>query len=133
MSIIQAQFEKTDFGNIQIAPEVIQVIAGLATVNIEGVAGMSGSLAGGIAELLGRKNLSKGIKVTINESETTIEISIVAKYGHRLHNIGLAIQENVKHAVYSMTEINVVKVNIHVVGIQMPVEEHLEVESDRIR
>lgn len=62
-----AEYEKTDMGTIQIAPEVIEVIAGLATIEVEGIAGMSGGLAGGIAELLGKKNVAKGVKVEVGQ------------------------------------------------------------------
>ena len=55
---LAVDYERTEMGSIQIAPEVIEVIAGLATVEVPGVAGMSGGFAGGIAELLGRKYLS---------------------------------------------------------------------------
>lgn len=62
MSTLPTEFERTEIGEIQIAPEVIEVIAGLATVEVKGVAGMSGGFAGGIVELLGRKNLSKALR-----------------------------------------------------------------------
>jgi len=54
---------KNEYGTIKIADEVVAVIAGLAASEVEGVAGMSGGLSSGVAELLGRKNLSKGVKV----------------------------------------------------------------------
>lgn len=133
MPFYDAQFEKTDYGHIQIAPEVIQVIAGLSTLNVDGVAAMSGGFAGGIAELLGKKNLSKGIKVDISDSETVIDISIIAKYGHKVMDVCTEIQEKVKQSVYTMTEINVSKVNVHVSDIQMPQEEPKELEVERIR
>lgn len=62
MSTLPTEFERTDIGEIQIAPEVIEVIAGLATVEVKGVAGMSGGFAGGIAELLGRKIFPRALK-----------------------------------------------------------------------
>ena len=57
-----------DIGNVSFANDVLAIIAGLAASEIEGVAGMAGGLAGGIAELLGRKNLAKDIKITINDA-----------------------------------------------------------------
>src|SRR3569832_2638706 len=77
MSTIATDYERTDIGSIQIAPEVIEVIAGLATVEVQGVAGMSGGFAGGIAELLGRKNLSKGVKVEVGQREAAVDVSII--------------------------------------------------------
>ncbi len=38
---------------------------------------MSGGIAGGIAEILGRKNLSKGVKVEVGEKEAAIDLYIM--------------------------------------------------------
>lgn len=114
MSTMAADYEKTDIGTIQIAPEVIEVIAGLATVEVQGVAGMSGGFAGGIAELLGRKNLSKGVKVEVGQREAAVDVSIVVEFGHRIPEVASAIQRNVKNAIESMTGLHVVEVNVHI-------------------
>src|SRR6476469_7971981 len=114
MSTLPTEFERTEIGEIQIAPEVIEVIAGLATVEVKGVAGMSGGLAGGIAELLGRKNLSKGVKVEVGQREAAIDVSIIIEYGNRIPEVASDIQNNVKMAIESMTGLNVVEVNVHI-------------------
>ncbi|KRE98303.1 alkaline-shock protein [Paenibacillus sp. Soil766] len=114
MSTIAPDYVKTDMGSIQIAPEVIEIIAGLATVEVQGVAGMSGGLAGGIAELLGRKNLSKGVKVEVGQREAAIDVSIIIEYGNRIPEVASDIQNNVKQAIESMTGLNVVEVNVHI-------------------
>ncbi|WP_248925305.1 Asp23/Gls24 family envelope stress response protein [Paenibacillus hamazuiensis] len=114
MNAALADYEKTEMGTIQIAPEVIEVIAGLATIEVPGVAGMSGGFAGGIAELLGRKNLSKGVKVEVGQREAAIDVSVVIEYGFRIPEVAGAIQQNVKHAIESMTGLSVVQVNVHI-------------------
>ncbi|MDB4868203.1 MAG: alkaline-shock protein [Cohnella sp.] len=107
-------YERTDMGTIQIAPEVIEVIAGLATVEVEGVAGMSGGISSGIAELLGRKNLSKGVKVDVGQREAAVDVSIIVQYGRRIPEISAEIQRNVKRSIEMMTGLSVVEVNVHV-------------------
>lgn len=114
MSTIVPDYEKTDLGNIQIAPEVIEVIAGLATIEVDGVAGMSGGFAGGIAELLGRKNLSKGVKVEVGQREAAIDVSIIIHYGNKIPEVAGEIQRNVKQAIESMTGLDVIEVNVHI-------------------
>lgn len=52
--------EKESLGSIKIANEVVAIIAGLAATEVDGVAGMSGNIAGGIAEMLGRKKSIQG-------------------------------------------------------------------------
>ena len=59
----------TSLGAVRIADEVVSIIAGLAATEVEGIAGMSGGIAGGIAEMLGRKNFAKGVKVEVGEKE----------------------------------------------------------------
>ncbi|MFK7697191.1 Asp23/Gls24 family envelope stress response protein [Paenibacillus sp. HJGM_3] len=109
-----ADYEKTDIGTIQIAPEVIEVIAGLATIEVPGVAGMSGGFAGGIAELLGRKNLAKGVKVEVGQREAAVDVNIIIEFGNRIPEVAAEIQRNVKHAIESMTGLHVVEVNVHI-------------------
>ena len=113
----------TGLGSIKIADEVVSIIAGLAATEIDGIAGMSGGLAGGIAEMLGRKNFSKGVKVEVGEKEAAIDLYIIVKYGVRIPDVALAAQENIKRAIENMTGLSVVEVNVHVQGVNFPEEE----------
>ena len=106
-----------EYGKVTFADEVIAIIAGLAATEIAGVAGMSGGLAGGIVEMLGRKNLSKGVKVEVGDKETAIDLFIVADYGVRIPEMAWNIQENVKKSVENMTGLEVKEVNIHIQGV----------------
>ena len=110
-------------GTIRIADEVVSIIAGLAATEIEDIAGMSGGLVGGIAEMLGRKNFSKGVKVEVGEREAAIDLYIIVKYGVRIPDVALAAQENIKRAIETMTGLSVVEVNVHVQGVSFPEEE----------
>ncbi len=105
-------------GNVRISLDVVSTIAGIATSEIEGVAGMYGTFAGGIAEMLGAKRSpSKGVKVDMNGENVTIDLYIVAQYGVRIPELAWEIQENVKNNVETMTGLNVQKVNIHIEGV----------------
>jgi uncharacterized alkaline shock family protein YloU len=109
----------SEMGKVEIAPDVIEVIAGLATAEIDGVAYMSGGFVGGIAERLGRKNLAKGVKVELGENHTVVDISIVVEYGVRIPEVAIAVQENVKTTIQNMTGLDVIEVNIHVISVQV--------------
>lgn len=109
--------EHNDVGLIRIADEVVGIIAGLAATEVPGVAGMSAGLVGGIAEMLGKKNLSKGVKVEVGEREAAVDLYIIVEYGVRIPDVALRVQENVKRAIESMTGLDVVEVNIHVQGV----------------
>ncbi len=111
-----------ELGSIKITEEVVAIIAGIAATEVPGVAGMSGGIAGGIAEMLGRKNLSKGVKVEVGEKEAAIDLYIVVEYGCRIPDVAWEIQEKVKKSVETMTGLNVVEVNIHVQGVNIEKE-----------
>ena len=103
---------------IQIADDVVAVIAGVAVSEVPGVAGMSGGFAGGITEVLsGKKNLAKGIKVVIEEDKVKIDVNIIVEYGARIPDVAFEIQNRVKKAVESMTGLKVIEVNVHVQGV----------------
>jgi uncharacterized alkaline shock family protein YloU len=131
---MQNDFTTGEQGNIRIANEVIEVIAGLAATEVRGVAGMSGGVAGGIAELLGRKNLAKGVKVEVGQKQCAVDLSIVAEYGVRIPEVAAQIQQNVKQAIESMTGLEVIEVNVSVLGVTFNKSEEREEEpQNRIR
>lgn len=111
--------QTSEYGTIRIADEVVSVIAGLAATEIEGVAGMSGGVVNGITEMLGKKNLSKGVKVEVGEKEARVDLYIIVEYGVRIPEVAWKVQENVKRSLESMTGLKIVEVNIHVQGINM--------------
>ncbi len=124
-----ARMLPTELGEVRIAEEVVSTIAGLAATEIKGVASMSGGIGGGIAEVLGRKNLSKGIKVEVGTEEAKLDIFIIIEYGARIPDVAWDIQEGVKKTVEEMTGLRVTHVNVHVQGVHFPQEEGEEVEE----
>ncbi len=118
-----------ELGSIKITDEVVAIIAGIAAMDVPGVAGMSGGLANGIAEALGRKNLSKGVKVEVGEKEAAIDLYIIVEYGYRIPEIAWNIQEKVKKSVEAMTGLNVIEVNIHVQGVNFEKEKKENAEE----
>lgn len=126
------RMDREGVGSIRIANEVVGIIAGLAATEIKGVAGMSGGIAGGITEMLGKKNLSKGVKVEVGEKEAAVDLFVILDYGVSIPDIAWRVQENVKKAVESMTGLDVVEVNVHVQGVSFHTEEKSDVEA-RVR
>lgn len=131
---VQEEVIPTELGNIKIADDVVAIIAGLAATEVDGVAGMSGGIAGGIADMLGKRNLSKGVKVEVGERQASIDLFIVVKFGARIPDVAWSIQENVKKAVESMTGLDTIKVNVHVQGVNFGTEKIEDEEEDlRVR
>lgn len=110
--------EYRDNGAVRISDEVVGVIAGLAATEVPGVVGMSGSgIAGSVVEMLGKRNLSKGVKVSVGEKQAVADLSIIVEYGVRIPDVAKAVQDNVRRAIESMTGLQVVEVNVHVQGV----------------
>lgn len=119
-----------DMGIVKISDEVVGVIAGLATTEIEGIAGMSTGPVEGITQILtGKKNLSKGVKVSVEENSAAIDLYLAVEYGVNIPEISLKVQENVKKAVESMTGLNVSDINIHVQNVIIPKLEENSIEE----
>ena len=70
--------------------------------------------------MLGRKNLSKGVKVEVGEEQAAVDLFVVVEYGVRIPDIAWQIQENVKRAIETMTGLEVVEVNVHIQGRPLP-------------
>lgn len=118
--------EIADYGQIKISDEVVGIIASLAATEVKGVAGMSGGIAGGLSEILGRKNFSKGVKVELENKEAIISLYIIVEYGAKIPEVAWEIQESVKNAVETMTGLNVVEVNINIQGVSIEKEQKEE-------
>ena len=112
---------KSNIGQIQIADEVIATIAGTAALEVEGVASMAGNITD-IAEFLGKKNLSKGVKVNVNESDASFEINLLIKNGYKIHEVCEEVQKRVKIAIETMTGLNALVINVNVAGLAMEKE-----------
>ncbi len=118
-----AGFPVGDSGILKISEDVVGVIAGIAANEVEGVAGMSGGLVGDIGEILGKKSLSKGVKVDIEDGEAAIDLYLIIEFGMKIPNVAQKVQESCKQAVETMTGLVVTSVNVHVQGVTMPGEE----------
>ena len=104
-------------GTVNISEEVVAAIAAVAVSEVEGVYGLSSSFTADLKEMLGKKNLSKGVKLTIEDEIVTVECYVVITYGYEIPAVAAAIQENVTGAVESMTGLKVAAVNVDVCGI----------------
>jgi uncharacterized alkaline shock family protein YloU len=129
-NVLEMNQDYNGLGKVEIAPEVIEVIAGIAASEIEGVASMRGNFAAGVVERLGKKNHGKGVKVELTEEGIVIEVFCVMIFGVSIPTVAQKIQDNIRQALLNMTALEVNEVNIHVVGIQFESKTQ-EVEVDQ--
>ena len=112
-------YEKEKIGEVQIADEVVAIIAGLAATEVEGVDSMAGNITNELVGKLGMKNLSRGVKVEVNEEHVSVDLSLNMKYGYSLPEVSEKVQERVRTAIETMTGLTVLEVNIKIAGVNM--------------
>lgn len=116
------QFEEVneEIGIVRISDEVVSIIAGLAASEINGIIEMSAK-TGEITQLFPmKKNVSKGVKVTLEQDSAMIDLHVVVEYGVNISEISYKVQNNVKRTVESMTGLNVSAVNIYIQNVILP-------------
>ena len=106
-------------GEVKIADEVVAIIAGLATTEVEGVSSMAGNITNEIVSRLGMKNLSKGILVEVLDDEVKVDVAINIDYGYSIPDVSSKVQEKVKSTIENMTGLTVAVVNVRIASVDM--------------
>ena len=104
-------------GSINISEVVISVIAASAALETEGVAALSAGRD--LGELLGKKNLSKGVRLTVEDETVKVDLWLTVKLGVSVNNVGKKVQEAVAAGIESMTGFKVTEVNVHITGVNL--------------
>lgn len=106
-------------GKIEIAPEVIEVITGIAASEVAGLSTMRGNFASGVVERLGKKSHSKGVKVELTDTGILIDLYVILDFGVSIPKVAAELQTNIRQALKNMTALDAEEVNVHVVGVEM--------------
>ena len=111
---------RTQYGEINISEDVLASIAGLATTECYGLVGMANKNAkDGLVELVKRESLSKGVKITAEGDEVTIDLYIIVEFGTKISAVADNIISKVKYTLENLTGLKVKKVNINVQGVRL--------------
>ena len=111
--------ENGNMGQVQIADEVVAIIAGLAATEVEGVASMAGNITNELVSKLGKKSLSKGIRVKVEDGIVNVNVALNIAYGYSVPKTCKKVQEKVKAAIENMTGLEVEKVDIQIANVMM--------------
>ena len=112
-----------NLGEVQIADEVVAIIAGLAAIEVDGVASMAGNATKELINKLGKKSLSKGVRVDVLEGIVTVSLAMNIRFGYNIKDVTEKVQDKVKAAIENMTGLEVADVNIRVAGVEVPEED----------
>jgi uncharacterized alkaline shock family protein YloU len=115
-----AETMDTELGKVVISEELIATLAGVAAVECYGLVGMSSrKFKDGIAELLGRDNLSRGVEVSREDDQLMIDLHIIVSYGTNIPQVANNVMEKVKYTLEKYTGLTVTQVNVHVQGVRV--------------
>ncbi|MDR2889694.1 MAG: Asp23/Gls24 family envelope stress response protein [Lachnospiraceae bacterium] len=111
--------EDDNIGTVKIADDVVAMIAGLAAMEVDGVAAMAGNITNELMSKVGVKNLAKGVKVEVLGKRVRVDISLIVEYGFNIPTISQKVQAKVQTAIENMTGLEVTDVNIRIAGVNM--------------
>ena len=114
--------ENGNMGQVQIADEVVAIIAGLAATEVEGVASMAGNITNELVSKLGKKSLSKGIRVKVEDGIVNVNVALNIAYGYSVPKTCKKVQEKVKAAIENMTGLEVEKVDMQIANVSISKE-----------
>ena len=111
--------EDSSIGAVQIADDVVAMIASLAATEVEGVSSMIGNITNELMSRVGMKSLTKGVKVDVLEGNVTVDLALIMEYGYNIPVTCQKVQAKVKAAIENMTGLTCSDVNIRIAGVNM--------------
>lgn len=105
-------------GNVLISEDVLATIVANAVNEVDGIVGLSVKPGSDIADMIGKKNWGKGLKISIDENdEITVDCNVNVGYGQSVVVVAKAVQDAVTAALESTAGVKIAAVNINVCGI----------------
>lgn len=111
--------QEENVGAVQIADDVVAMIASLAAVEVDGVSSMAGNITNELMSKVGMKKLTKGVRVDVLENNVTVDLTVTMEYGYNILSTCQLVQNKVKSAIENMTGLTCSDVNIRIAGIIM--------------
>lgn len=109
--------EDGNIGSVQIADDVVAMIASLAATEVEGVSAIAGNITNEMMSRGGVKKIAKGVRVDVQEDRVRVDLAVTLEYGYNIPVICQKVQLKVKSAVENMTGLSCNDVNIRILGI----------------
>ena len=109
--------KKDGLGQVQIAEEVVAIIAGLAATEVEGVATMAGNITNDIVGRLGKKSLSRGVEIELVDGVVKVDLALILEFEAVILDVSKKVQEKVKSSIENMTGLEVSDINIRIAGV----------------
>lgn len=119
--------EEENLGYIELADDVIAIVASLAALDVHGVVSMSTGFREGISNFLGKKSLAKGVRVKVTGRSCRVAVYVTVEYGCNIPEVAMKLQKKVKSAIDEMTEYTAEFVDVHIEGVRRREKSELEI------
>nr|WP_300679123.1 Asp23/Gls24 family envelope stress response protein [uncultured Acetatifactor sp.] len=106
-------------GMVQIADDVVAMIASLAATEVEGISAMAGNITNELMSKVGMKKLSKGVRVVVTGRSVRVDLAVTMEYGYNIPATCHQVQAKVKAAIENMTGLSCTDVNIRIAGVRV--------------
>ena len=106
-------------GVVQIADDVVAMIASLAATEVDGISAMAGNITNELMGKVGMKKLTKGVRVVVSGQSVRVDLAVTMEYGYNIPATSEKVQEKVKAAIENMTGLNCTDVNIRIAGVRV--------------
>lgn len=113
------QPQSLQLGAIHISTDAISNIVALTAKITDGIVSMAAGITEGVTKSISGRSLQRGIDVDVCDSNVTIQLRIIVKYGYKVHFVCRDLQHNVQQAIENLTGLYVNKIRIQVVGLSI--------------
>ena len=111
--------KEENVGVVQIADDVVAMIASLAATEVQGVNAMFGNITNELMSKVGMKKLTKGVRVLVDNGNVRVDLAVTMEYGFNIPETCKQVQAKVKAAIENMTGLVCTDVNIRIAGVKM--------------
>ena len=111
-------YEDNDGNTVQISDEVIASIAAMSMKDVKGVCAVGSGVKNGLMERLGWEDLAKGVSVDVLEDGVIVDVKISVAFDKKIMEVSKEVQDKIQSTIEDMTDMDVIAVNVRVVGVQ---------------
>ncbi len=114
------KIKSNDIGDITVTRELVETLAGLATLECYGLVGMvAHNIQSGIVNILGRDSVRKGVEVTSSDDGLVIDVHVIVGYGMKITEVASNVMQKVTYVLENNAELPVASVNVNVRGVKV--------------
>ncbi len=111
---------ETDNGKVGISEDVLAIMAGIAAMEVDGVASINKNATRQLIAKIGIKSLAHGVRVVEQDGALNVWINLNLDFDSNASEVCTEVQEKVKNCMQNMTGMTVEAVNISIAGVAVP-------------